>query len=158
MSGPSLVAEAGAQLPLCGPVFSLLPPSPTSAPTMSCLLLVYGMHTISFILLCLKMRCMCVNNLAFPLLTHFLLWLGSERNTKTGEPTPRTNLSCHDSSLWEPEMFRSPAKQNCWMWTFGWKIKRLRGMQKGRTSHIPSSQGIQSNSSDSLTTALWALD
>lgn len=80
------------------------------------------------------------------------------KGTQTGEPTPRTNLSCHDSSLWDPEMFRSPAKQNCWMWTFGWKIKRLRGMQKARTSHIPSSQWIQSNSSDSLTTALWALD
>lgn len=80
------------------------------------------------------------------------------KGTQTGEPTPRTNLSCHDSSLWDPEMFRWPAKQNCWMWTFGWKIKRLRGMRKARTSHIPSSPWIQSNSSDSLTTALWALD
>lgn len=58
---------------------------------------------------------------------------------KTGEPTPCSNLSCHDSSLWDTEMFRLPAKQNCWMWTFGWKIKRLRGMQKGSTSHIPDS-------------------
>lgn len=78
----------------------------------------------------------------------------SKKNTKPGETTPPSNLCCHDSIFWDTEMFRLPAKQNCWMWTFGWEIKRLRGLQKGSTSHIPGSHWIQWNGSDSLTTAI----
>lgn len=115
----------------------LSPPPPQAH--HDCLLFIYVIHIITFILLWLKMSCMDMNNLILPFSVQFPLWLESEKNTKTGEPTPHSNLSCHDSSLWDTEMFRLPAKQNCSMWTFGWKIKRLRGMQKGSTSHIPRS-------------------
>lgn len=108
-------------------------------PIMTCLLFIYVIHMITFTLFWLKMSYMDMNNLILPFFVQFPVWLESEKNTKTGEATPRSNLSCHDSSLWDTEMFRLPAKQNCWMWTFGWKIKRLRGMQKGSTSHIPRS-------------------
>lgn len=116
-------------------------PSPLlhPSPIMTCLLFIYVIHMITFIPSWLKMSYMDMNNLILPFFVQFPLWLESEKNTKTGEATPRSNLSCHDSSLWDTEMFRLPAKQNCWMWTFGWKIKRLRGMQKGSTSHIPRS-------------------
>lgn len=112
---------------------------PPARPFRTGLLFIYVIHIIPFILLWLKMRCMSMNHWTLAFFLQFPLWLQSEKNTKTGEPTPCSNLSCHDSSLWDTEMFRLPAKQNCWMWTFGWKIKRLRGMQKGSTSHIPGS-------------------
>lgn len=117
----------------------VLSPLPHPSPIMTCLLFIYVIHIITFMLLWLKMSCTYMNNLILPFFIQFPLWLETEKNTKTGEPTPRSNLSCHDSSLWDTEMFRLPAKQNCWMWTFGWKIKRLKGMQKGSTSHIPGS-------------------
>lgn len=61
VSEPTLVAELGTQFPFFWAVLSLFPP-PTSVPTMTCLLFICGIDVIPFVLLCLKMHCMCANN------------------------------------------------------------------------------------------------